>query len=507
MGDTGTFDYVIAGGGTAGCVLAARLSEDPDVTVCLIEAGPTDVGDDKILVLADWMHLLDSGYDWDYPVEPQERGNSFMRHARARVLGGCSSHNSCIAFWPPAEALDEWVTMGADGWSAAEILPLTERLTKTVQLRDVPPHDPCGSAVLKAAALVGMPTVAFNRGETVRNGAGWFQINAGEDGIRNSTSHAFLHPILDTRRNLEVRTDCWIAEILFDESNAATGVRYQRPDLTGYDTVSARREVIVCAGAIDTPKLLMLSGIGPTAHLREMGIPVRVDSPGVGANLDDHVEGLVFWEAAKPMVTTSTQWWEIGLFTTLDEGVTQPDLMMHYGSVPFDMNTLRRGYPTTDNGFCLTPNVTQGRSRGTVRLRSRDFRDRARVDPRYFTDTDGYDERIMLAGVKLARSIAEQAPLAPWVQRELAPGPDATTDDELLDYIHQCHNTVYHPAATARMGALSDPMAVLDPQLRVKGVSRLRVVDASAMPKLPAVNPNITVMTMAEKCADLIRES
>jgi choline dehydrogenase-like flavoprotein len=352
-----------------------------------------------------------------------------------------------------------------------------------------------------------MPTVAFNRGETVRTGAGWFQINAAEDGTRMSSSHAYLHPILGTRKNLEVRTNSWVAEILFDESLNATGVRYQRPDLTGHDVVSARREVVVTAGAIDTPKLLMLSGIGPAEHLREFGIDVLVDSPGVGSNLDDHVEGLVFWEASRPMVTTSTQWWEIGLFTTVDEGVTQPDLMMHYGSVPFDMNTLRRGYPTTDNGFCLTPNVTQGHSRGTVRLRSRDFRDRPRVDPRYFTDPDGYDERIMLTGVRLARKIAEQAPLADWVGRELAPGPDATTDDELLDYIHKCHNTVYHPAATARMGAVTDPMSVLDPELWVKGVSRLRVVDASAMPKLPSVNPNITVMTMAEKCADLIRKT
>ncbi|MDT5003793.1 MAG: choline oxidase [Mycobacterium sp.] len=509
--DAGTFDYVIAGGGTAGCALAARLSEDQDVTVCVLEAGPTDVGDDNILVLSEWMHLLDSGYDWDYPVEPQERGNSFMRHARARVLGGCSSHNSCIAFLPPAECLDEWVTMGADGWSAAEVLPLTDRLKQTVLLRDVPPEDPCGAAVLESAAKVGMPTVGFNRGETVRNGAGWFQINAAEDGTRMSSSHAYLHPILESRRNLQVRTGCWVSEILFDDTVSATGVRYLRPDLTGSDTVSARREVIVTAGAIDTPKLLMLSGIGPSVHLREIGIHVRVDSPGVGSNLDDHVEGLVFWEASKPMVTTSTQWWEIGLFTCVDEtpggGPAQPDLMMHYGSVPFDMNTLRRGYPTTDNGFCLTPNVTQGRSRGMVRLRSPDFRDRPRVDPRYFTDPEGYDERIMLTGVRLARTIAEQAPLAPWVGRELAPGPDATTDDELLDYIHQCHNTVYHPAATARMGSVADPMAVLDPQLRVKGTSRLRVVDASAMPKLPAVNPNITVMTMAEKCADLIRQS
>lgn len=511
------FDYVIAGGGTAGCVLAARLSADPDVSVCLLEAGPSDVGDRAILELDRWMHLLDSGYDWDYPVEPQERGNSFLRHARAKVLGGCSSHNSCIAFWPPAEGLDEWAALGAKGWSSAEVLPYVTRLenndapgpqhsrTGPVRLRDVPPVDPCGLAVLEAAAMVGLPTVQFNRGATVRNGAGWFQINAAEDGTRMSTSHAYLHPVLDSRPNLVVRTDCWVSEILFDEARNATGVRYQRPDRTGYDSVSARREVVVTAGAIDTPKLLLLSGIGPAEHLREIGIPVRVDAPGVGANLDDHVEGLVFWEAARPMVDTSTQWWEIGLFATTDDTLRLPDVMMHYGSVPFDMNTLRHGYPTTDNGFCLTPNVTQGRSRGTVRLRTRDFRDRPKVDPRYFTDPDGHDERVMLAGIRLARRIAEQSPLRPWIARELAPGPEATTDDELLSYIHATHNTVYHPAATARIGAPEDPMAVLDPELRVKGVSRLRVVDASAMPKLPAVNPNITVMAMAEKCADLIR--
>ncbi|KQU53795.1 choline oxidase [Rhodococcus sp. Leaf278] len=513
MTDT-QFDYVVAGGGTAGCVLAARLSEDPSVSVCLVEAGPTDVGDKAILELAEWMHLLDSGYDWDYPVEPQERGNSFMRHARAKVLGGCSSHNSCIAFHPPAETLDDWAAAGATGWGASDILPFVARVENNdtgrgqdgpVRIRDVPPNDPCGAAVLESAAGIGLPTVEFNRGTPVLNGAGWFQINAGEDGSRMSTSHAYLHPIIGSRPNLEVRTDCWISEILIDESLTATGVRYQRPDLTGYDTVSARREVIVTAGAIDTPKLLMLSGIGPAAQLQEMGITVRVDSPGVGENLDDHVEGLVFWEASKPMVTTSSQWWEIGVFAQTDSSLNYPDVMMHYGSVPFDMNTLRWGYPTTDNGFCLTPNVTQGRSRGTVRLRSRDFRDRAKVDPRYFTDADGHDDAVMLAGLKLARRIASDGPMAGWIERELAPGPEAVTDDDLLDYVHKTHNTVYHPAGTARMGSVDDAMAVLDPELRVKGISRLRVVDASAMPKLPYVNPNITVMTMAEKCADLIR--
>jgi choline dehydrogenase len=178
--------------------------------------------------------------------------------------------------------------------------------------------------------------------------------------------------------------------------------------------------------------------------------------------------------------------------------------MMHYGCVPFDLHTVRQGYPTTSNGFCLTPNVTRGRSRGTVRLRSRDFRDRPTVDPRYFTDPDGHDMAVMLAGISLARRIAAQPALRAWVERELVPGPHAVTEGELSDYIRTTHNTVYHPAGTARMGAMDDTEAVLDPRLRVKGVTGLRVADASVLPFLPAVNPNITVMMIGEKASDLL---
>src|SRR2546423_7989567 len=172
------FDYVIAGGGTAGCVVAARLSEDPNVRVCLIEAGPSDVDDEAILRLEDWMYLLDSGYDWDYPVEPQEKGNSFLRHARAKVLGGCSSHNSCIAFWTPKEDLDEWAAIGCEGWSAADCWPLIKRLETNdgpgdhhgrdgpVNIRTVPPDDPCGVAILEAAAQAGVPTSPHHEGHT-----------------------------------------------------------------------------------------------------------------------------------------------------------------------------------------------------------------------------------------------------------------------------------------------------------------------------------------------------
>jgi len=210
-----------------------------------------------------------------------------------------------------------------------------------VNIRTVPPADPCGVALLEAAAQAGLPTTRFNEGSTVTSGAGWFQINSAPDNTRMSSSHAYLHPILDGRRNLEVRTGCWVKRVVLDGERRATGVEYLNPDLFSATTVAARREVIVSCGAIDTPKLLMLSGVGPAEHLRELGIDVAVDSRGVGANLDDHVEGIVMWEAARPMVRESTQWWEIGLFDASEPGLDRPDLMMHYGSVPFDMNTLR----------------------------------------------------------------------------------------------------------------------------------------------------------------------
>lgn len=509
------FDYVVVGGGTAGSVVAARLSEDPSVTVCLLEAGPSDVDDPAVLQLNQWMGLLESGYDWDYLVEPQESGNSFLRHARAKVLGGCSSHNSCIAFWAPAEDLDEWASLGLDGWSAKDVFPLYKRLETNdgpgehhgrsgpVTIRSVPPRDPAGAALLEACEQAGIPRTEFNSGSTVTHGADWFQINAREDGTRSSASVSYLHPIIGKRSNLDIRTGARAKRLIFD-GKRCTGVEYLAPDLIHGIEVKARREVIVSSGAIDTPKLLMLSGIGPAEHLREVGVEVLHDSPGVGANLQDHPEGLIQWDAKQPMVSDSTQWWEIGIFTTTEDGLDRPDLMFHYGSVPFDLNTLRHGYPTTENGFCLTPNVTRSRSLGTVRLRTRDYRDKPKVDPRYFTDP--HDIRVMTYGIKLAREIVSQPAMAEWAGTELAPGADARTDDEIADYLRKTHNTVYHPSCTAKMGGDDDPNAVLDARLRVRGVSNLRVADGSAMPFLVAVNPCITTMAIGEKCADMLKE-
>jgi choline dehydrogenase-like flavoprotein len=489
-------DYVVVGGGTAGAVVAARLAEQRSARVCLLEAGPSDEGDPRLLELRNWPCLLGSEFDYDYRIEPQARGNGRIRHSRGRVLGGCSSHNSAIAFRTPAVDLRAWEQRGAAGWGPEAMQEYFERVLERVGLETAPPDNACARAFVEAAQQAGFPLVPFNTGD-IREGVGWFQLNK-RGPYRQSSSVAYLHPLARLPSTLRVLTETPALRLVLDEANRAVGVETPR------GTVRARSEVIVCCGAFDSPRLLLLSGVGPAAELRALGIPVRVDLPGVGAHLIDHPEGIVLWESNRPVPEVSTQFWEAGLFVRTDPALEWPDLMFHFGTVPFDLNTAPLGYPTAAQAFCLTPNVTRARSEGCVRLRSADPAAPPRIDFRYFTDPEGHDERVMLAGIHLARRLAEQPALRAWIQRELAPGLEVQGDAALSEYARRTSNTVYHPAGTCRMGAAGDGLAVVDPALRVRGVGRLRVADASIFPAMIGVNPCLTCMAIGEKCADLV---
>ena len=495
MNKKDNYDYLVLGGGTAGAVIAARLAESTDASVCLVEAGPSDEDQTRVLELRRWMDLLGSDLDYDYEISAQERGNGLIRHSRGRVLGGCSSHNSAISFRTPDVDLEEWESLGATGWGPEEIHPLLDRVAERVHRETVEPENACGIAFVEAAQQAGFPLVRFDE-EDFREGVGWFTLNQ-RDGIRQSSSVAYLHPLNELPPNLTILTDTQIRKVLLDADGDAVGAETDR------GTIYAGREVIICCGAFDTPKLLMLSGIGPEEHLREVGVEPLVDLPGVGENLLDHPEGIVMWESSRPVPEVSTQFWEAGLFACTNPDLGHPDLMFHFGTVPFDINTAPLGYPTTDQGFCITPNVARAKSRGTVRLRSSDPSAPPLIDFRYFTDPDGHDERVMLEGVKLARKIAEQPALQSWVGRELAPGPGLQNDEELSEYARRTANTVYHPAGTCRMGTADDLLAVVDPELRVRGVGRLRVADASIFPTMIGTNPCMTCTMIGEKCAVL----
>ena len=499
MNHTAEFDYLVLGGGTAGAVVASRLAEDPETSVCLVEAGPSDEGDWRILELWNWVNLLGTELDYDYLIEPQERGNGLIRHSRGKMLGGCSSHNSAIAFRTPDVDLRIWERAGAAGWGPEDARPYFDKLFDRVNIETVLPGNTCSEAFVAAARQAGFPPIRFNE-EELREGVGWLQLNA-RGAIRQSSSVAYLHPIGELPPNLTLLTDTKVHRILIDDHGDAVGAETDR------GTIRARQEVVVCCGAFDTPKLLMLSGIGPADHLYDVGVPVVADVPGVGEHLLDHPEGVVMWESTRPVPMMSRQGWEAALFARTDPDAEEPDVMFHFGTSAFDINTVQLGYPTAEQAFCLTPNVMRARSEGVVRLRSGDPSTPPLIDFRYFTDPEGYDDRVITEGVKLARAIAAQPALRPWVKRELAPGPGVRTDEEISEYARRTANTVYHPAGTCRMGAGDDPRAVVDPQLRVRGVGRLRVADASVFPTMIGTNPCITCMMIGEKCADLVKRA
>jgi choline dehydrogenase len=526
----GSFDYVIVGAGAAGCVLANRLSEDSSVSVLLLEAG----GRDNYLwvkIPVGYLYCMGNPRtDWRFRTEAQAGLNGrALNYPRGRILGGCTAINGMIYMRGQARDYDHWRQLGNPGWAWDDVLPYFRRSEDHVGgASDL--HGAGGvwrvegqrlrwdllDAVRDAAAQAGIPkTDDFNRGSN--EGGGYFQVNQ-RAGWRVSSASAFLRPAR-ARRNLTVMTGAQAERILF-AGRRATGVALRRDGIAG--TVTARREVILSAGAIGSPHLLQLSGIGPGALLQGHGIPVVHDLPGVGENLQDHLQLRLIFKVSGvrtlntmansllgraaialdyalrrsgPMAMAPSQ---LGLFARSDPALDTPDLQWHIQPLSLDKfgEPLHR-FPAFTASVChLRP-----QSRGHVRLASPDPLAHPQIQPNYLSAEA--DRRAAVAGIRRTREIAAQPALARYRPQEYLPGGALVGYDELVRAAGDIGTTIFHPVGTARMG--SDPASVVDPDLRVRGVAGLRVVDASVMPTITSGNTASPTVMIAEKAADLIR--